>query len=248
AGIVAGPDGALWFTEKVLSSLPASDVSKIGRITTTGSVTEFPIPTVGSSPSDITTGPDGALWFTETAGLPIPHQHDGKIGRITTSGIINEFLVPAADGEPFGIAAGPDGNIWFTEYFANKIGRLNLSAACTPSATNLCLSNSRFKVEANWTMSDAATGTARAVGLTSDAGYFWFFSSSNPEILVKTLNPCSFHSSYWVFAAGLTNVNVVLRVTDTETGQIKTYMNPQGTPFLPIQDTSAFACPDRSRK
>jgi hypothetical protein len=36
---------------------------------------------------------------------------------------------------------------------------------------------------------------------------------------------------------------VVLKVTDTQTGQVKTYVNPQGTAFAPIQDTSAFACP-----
>jgi hypothetical protein len=45
-------------------------------------------------------------------------------------------------------------------------------------------------------------------------------------------------------AGGLTDVNVILTVTDTQTGVIKTYTNPQGTPFQPIQDTDAFAtCP-----
>ena len=45
-------------------------------------------------------------------------------------------------------------------------------------------------------------------------------------------------------AGGLTDVNVVLTVTDTMTGLVRTYVNPQGTAFQPIQDTSAFAtCP-----
>jgi streptogramin lyase len=30
-------------------------------------IQEFPVPTVGSSPTDITTGPDGALWLNGTA-------------------------------------------------------------------------------------------------------------------------------------------------------------------------------------
>jgi streptogramin lyase len=34
--IVAGPDGALWFTEK--------GANNVGRITTAGQITEFPIP------------------------------------------------------------------------------------------------------------------------------------------------------------------------------------------------------------
>lgn len=36
-GIAAGPDGNLWFTE--------SNANKIGRITTDGIFTEYPIPT-----------------------------------------------------------------------------------------------------------------------------------------------------------------------------------------------------------
>ena len=30
---------------------------------------------------------------------------------------------------------------------------------------------------------------------------------------------------------------------DTQTGAVKTYTNPQGQSFMPIQDTLAFACP-----
>ena len=36
-GIAAGPDGALWFTEW--------SANRIGRITTAGAVTEYPVPT-----------------------------------------------------------------------------------------------------------------------------------------------------------------------------------------------------------
>jgi len=77
-----------------------------------------------------------------------------------------------------------------------------------------------------------------------DTGGFWFFSPSNLEVLIKVLNGCGVKARYWTFAGGLTNVNVILTVTDTQTGTIQTYTNPQGTPFEPIQDTNAFAtCP-----
>ena len=34
-----------------------------------------------------------------------------------------------------------------------------------------------------------------------------------------------------------------MTVTDMQTGAVRTYTNPQGTAFLPIQDTAAFpAC------
>jgi hypothetical protein len=76
-----------------------------------------------------------------------------------------------------------------------------------------------------------------------DTGDFWFFSSSNIEMIVKVVDGRSFNSRFWVFAGGLTNVNVVATVTDTQTGAVRTYVNPQGTPFQPIQDTSAFTDP-----
>jgi hypothetical protein len=42
----------------------------------------------------------------------------------------------------------------------------------------------------------------------------------------------------------LTNDEVVLTVTDTQTGTMQVYRNAQGTAFAPIQDTNAFAtCP-----
>ncbi len=89
-----------------------------------------------------------------------------------------------------------------------------------------------------------ASGAGQVVNLTADTGAFWFFSSSNVEVVIKVLNGCGSNSRYWAFAGGLTNVNVILTVTDTQTGAIRTYINPQGTAFEPIQDTNAFAtCP-----
>ncbi len=38
-------------------------------------ITEFPVPTAGSAPRDITTGPDGNLWFTEYLGNKIGVLH-----------------------------------------------------------------------------------------------------------------------------------------------------------------------------
>ena len=110
-------------------------------------------------------------------------------------------------------------------------------------ATTLCVNNGRFKVETQWTTLQGQSGAGQAVGVTSDTGYFWFFSSNNVETVVKVLVGCSIDSNYWVFAGGLTNVNVVMTVTDTQTGAVRTYTNPQGTAFRPIQDTSAFLCP-----
>jgi virginiamycin B lyase len=52
--------------------------NSIGRITTGGQISEFPLPQADSAPDGITTGPDGALWFTEVGS------NGNRIGRITT--------------------------------------------------------------------------------------------------------------------------------------------------------------------
>src|ERR1700683_235542 len=96
-GIAVGPDGALWFTGAVTST--------IGRITTSGEVSVYPTPTFSSYPEGIAPGPDGALWFTEW--------NVAQIGRITTAGAIAEYALPRLS-TPSGIAAGSDGAMWFT--------------------------------------------------------------------------------------------------------------------------------------
>lgn len=180
--IVTGTDGALWFTE-VLASGPGG---KIGRITTTGVITEYPLPHSGSYVTDIargsdsngivwftgasmsgpsfigrvastgmiteastldpgamalrlTTGPDGALWFTVIeAGT-----QTGKIGRITATGDVRYYPLSSHALTPRDITTGPDGALWFTEFSLSgapgKIGRLATSGAITeyplPSTT-----------------------------------------------------------------------------------------------------------------
>ncbi|MGE5412838.1 MAG: PKD domain-containing protein [Syntrophomonadaceae bacterium] len=116
---------------------------------------------------------------------------------------------------------------------------------CVADAETLCLNNGRFQVTTEWTKPDTTSGHGNAISLTGDSGYFWFFDASNIEAIVKVLNGCGLNNAYWVFAAGLTNVQVDLKVIDTQTGIVYDKQNPQGTAFQPIQDTSAFptSCP-----
>ena len=110
-GIIAGPDGNLWFTEP--------STGKIGQINpTTHAIMEFPILTPTGGPDEIAKGPDGNLWFTEN--------NADNIGMINpTTHAVAEFPIPTADSHPVGIVAGPDGNLWFTEFGTNKIGEIN---------------------------------------------------------------------------------------------------------------------------
>ena len=116
-GIVSGPDGAMWFTES----------AGIGRITTFGVLTEFPLPqgNGSGSPYQIAVGPDGNLWFIEyIVGSP------GRIGRLTPTGRLTEFATPGQYGLQW-IARGPDKALWFTGSGSNTIGRISLDGVVT---------------------------------------------------------------------------------------------------------------------
>ena len=143
--IAVGSDGNLWFTE-----FGVDFGNRIGRITTSGVITEFPIPTLVSQPNGIAAGPDGNLWFTETGA--------NQIGRITTAGDITEFSIPSEDW-PSGIAAGPDGNLWFTEPADSKIGRITTAGVVT-----------EFSVPSSGTARNIAAGPGGDLWFTDGAG------------------------------------------------------------------------------
>jgi hypothetical protein len=121
----------------------------------------------------------------------------------------------------------------------------DLVVGCFSDDTALCLNGGRFRVTATWETPDTTSGSAHAMQLTGDTGYLWFFGAANVEAVIKVLNGCPVNGHYWVFAGGLTNVELNLLVEDLAQEEIsRPYANPQGQPFEPIQDTSAFAaCP-----
>jgi virginiamycin B lyase len=110
--ITTGPDGALWFTNGGVfdNGIPTADKGSIGRITTTGTITNYRDPSI-VYPGGITAGPDGALWFTNTGGSSAADK--GSIGRITTTGTVTNYTSSNID-YPEAITAGPDGALWFT--------------------------------------------------------------------------------------------------------------------------------------
>jgi len=64
--LTTGPDGALWFVE--------SAAGAIGRMTTDGVLTEYPVYAARRHPNDLSAGPDGNIWFVDSGAQ--------KIGRL----------------------------------------------------------------------------------------------------------------------------------------------------------------------
>jgi len=126
SGLLAGSDGAIWFTSQSLETGMVS--AKIAQIYASGVLTEFMLPSEDSTvrPQHILTGalaegPDGAFWFTEI----------GKIGRLTRLGQFSEYSVPWVPAQPRGITSGPDQAMWFTDMAANVIGRISIVGQIT---------------------------------------------------------------------------------------------------------------------
>jgi photosystem II stability/assembly factor-like uncharacterized protein len=149
------------------------------------------------------------------------------------TGAIRIYHSPA--GQPFqpiqdtsALACGPG-----TAFAVSK----ELSATAGP----VLLRNGRFRVTAEFVTAPGATPLpAPGALLTDDTGYLWFFDQNNVEVLLKVVDGCALNDRFWVFAAGLTDVEMRITVEDTQTGASKVYENPRGTAFRPIQDTSTF--------
>src|SRR5579872_1385463 len=108
SGLTLGPDNNVWFVES----------NHVGKITKSGVITEYALPTQRVNVGAITAGSDGKLWFTEYSGM--------KIGSVTTSGTVKEYSLPASPQcNPRGIVAGPDHNLWFR--CGSNVGRITTS-------------------------------------------------------------------------------------------------------------------------
>jgi len=111
---------------------------------------------------------------------------------------------------------------------------------CSAGASSMCLNQERFQIQVNWRDFDNNTGLGKAVPLTNDTGYFWFFAQSNVELVVKVLDGTAVNGHFWVFYGALSNVEYTITVTDTSSGSSVTYFNPSGS-FASVGDTSAIA-------
>ncbi|MDE3266767.1 MAG: fibronectin type III domain-containing protein [Acidobacteriota bacterium] len=145
----------------------------------------------------------------------------------------------AANREPSDVGAPTVGA---PAFWPASVAERQHGGSCVPDDQTLCLENGRFSVRATWQKPDGETGDAVAWPLTGDTGLYWFFEPSNVEMVLKVLDGCGVNGHRWVFAGGLTDVGVTMTVTDTETGKVRTFGNPVGTPFQPVQELKAFAC------
>lgn len=166
----------------------------------------------------------------------------GSVPANTTSAVVDDLT--EATGYVFRVkavnAAGSSG--YSNEATAATNGAIG---PCVAGANIVCLNGGRFRVQVAWKTGAGEEGVATSVPVGSDdSALFWFFNANNWEMLIKVLNGCALTNNYWVFFAATTDVQFVVTITDTTTGKVKTYLNPQGTSADAVTDTGAFpTCP-----
>lgn len=155
--IAIGDEGDAWF-------FVSEGAQKVGRLSSQGVFSPFPLAEGAYYPGDATASAGGGIWFTMGRGTSSGPQGDrpDTVGRITASGAVTEFPLPQSESRPGGIVESRDGSAWFTEYFGNRIGRIDSSGQLT-----------EFPLPAG----------SLPIGITVDAdGNVWFTESGSGKI------------------------------------------------------------------
>jgi streptogramin lyase len=200
-GIVLGPDGRLYFTQK--------NAARIGRVTPGDppTIESFDLPQAPATftnPDWITVGPDGNIWFTASVN------NAGGVGKLSPA---NPAAAQGFGGfgisDVRGIAAGFDGNLWVMDSGNGRIVRVN-------PATGLSIND-----DVNFPSFTSGRGIARGPD-----GNMWAASFGTAELARIPPNggtPTEFDAggNAWSVVAG-PDGNIWYTVPDAGVGQ----MNP----------------------
>lgn len=173
--------------------------------------------------------------FAGTAGLGVLQSDDAGVtwtaasdglGSASVSSVIIDPVLPSF------VFAGTSQGV-----FCAPLGQT--AVTCVSGTQAVCLNGSRFAATVSWRDPQNDSAAGRPLRITDNTGAFWFFDPANVELVVKVLDGRSVNGKWWVFYGSLTNVEFTLTVTDTLTGAVRTYVNPQGR-MSSAADTSAF--------
>jgi streptogramin lyase len=219
--MVVGPDNNIWFVEW--------GGQKVGRITTAGVITEFPIANAQAL-LGIASGPDGNLWFTD--------QTAGTVGHISISGTNLVQYSLGAGTFPEGITAGPDGNLWFVEQKqagSYRIGKITTAGKITSYSTG---------INAGTFQEFPALGYGFAAIIKGTDGNLWFINPQNgTNLQVGKITTTGALTLYPVsdLPLGLTSgpdgnlwLTELAHVAKLTTGGAETEYSPTHSPWLGI--------------
>lgn len=233
--IILGPDGAMWFAE--LSA------NAIGRITTTGHISEFKLPAGLFGPIFLVRAGDGDVWFNYFDQATSV----ASIGKITPSGTMTMYSNPQPENTIDGLVVGPDGDLWFPESTGDRfhdtwqLRRITLSGEydnvkrpipltapytggegiATGADGNLWVSESnegRFAVWAWRRMTVAPASVTVSVGqsesiATSETNYSGGWTAKSSNVMLATVTSGQQHGAFVVH--GHASGTCTVKISDT---------------------------------
>lgn len=202
---------------------------------------------VSFSASSSTGGPDDYHWSfgdgNSAQGLTASHTY----ANAGTYEVILEISKEDNSCLPFGVCTDTVTKSITVAPGGPSRGINGCSGELADDETKLCLLDGRFVMEVDWrdhhSGNRTGVGSGIAYGNQGVTGFFWFFNPDKVELLVKALDatdPVTGQGFYWIFYGSLSDVYYELTVTDTETGEVKTYQNPESS-LCGKADTAAFS-------
>jgi hypothetical protein len=82
----------------------------------------------------------------------------------------------------------------------------------------LSLHDGSFVAFIEWCIPGGNCGLGFAKVITSESGWFWFFSPDNLEVTLKVLDGRAVNGHWWIFLASMTDVEFTVTVFDNRTG------------------------------
>jgi plastocyanin len=123
-------------------------------------------------------------------------------------------------------------------------GATDGATAPCDDANALCLDGGRFEASVEWHRPTAAADGTRRMMLPEAprSGLFSSSRSSDPQLLISLLDGCNVNGHHWLYFATVADVELTVKVRDTQTGRIWVWFNPAGSVPAPVRDVEAFSC------
>jgi streptogramin lyase len=174
----------------------------------TGTITEYSIPTASTQPYGLVVDASQNVWFGEFGAA--------ALGKLSSAHSFSQYSTPTHSSEPISVTIASDGNPWFTEFATGKVAKFNTSTSTmteygfsgssgsypewidnsTVAATAgmwlpLNGNTQLAKVSTSGTISYSAT-TDRPYGLSVDTvGNIWYTMYNPNKVAVETVGHTS---------------------------------------------------------
>jgi plastocyanin len=173
-----------------------------------------------------------------------------RIERRQPGGAFREIASLAPGVESFTDSGLPGGTTF--QYRISAVGTdgvsavSDIAAGATDGATApcddtnaLCLDGGRFEATVEWQHPSGRMMLPEA----PRSGLFSSSRSSDPQLLLNMLDGCNVNGHHWLYFATVADVELTVKVRDTQTGRTWVWFNPAGSVPAPVRDVEAFSCP-----